>query len=770
MTETRRDSSLAQSPVARQQSSPPRSQGRRYGFACANCRRRKAKCDGSFPVCKKCVTAHETCSYDKRPSVAFAVALQRQLKAYEDRFQQLRTASESDISSLLSNPVVVEKPKGGRARAPSPANADASRHLAELEANDFQEETSIGIDGQVYFYGRTSLYHIDPQKKPRDEAQDDSNLAYGSDIRPEEQNEMAAFLAEISPIMLHELLATYWCWPHHLHCVLVKKVFLRDLHTLGPYVSPFLLSAVLSQAARYSPRPDAKDVGERFAKRALGLLVKDIDRGSSIATLQGLLIFSSRECACGRTSQGWLYSGMAFRMARDLGLHVDPKKLGPLSSQFSGEDLALRQQMFWSCYSWDKTMSLCLGRAPTMLEVIELPTADTLLDGRDADDEIWQPVLVQGSLSESLIRHRALSSTRFAAYCELCTIIQDVLDTLYSRPHRAERDDLLIYLTKTLEKLENWSSRLPRELLVQQDIRAVLCPPLHILLLNLLYHTTVILLCRPYRALSAAAKARCTEAARATDILFTMHVRRFGFRCITWLQTYTMFVACTINVRDLKECQEIGGDTTLAHESGARLDFGMEILRQAESTPSASRCALIISQLLHGQITKNGAPQTTEEGQALSNSMGPPAAATEDKTQPVPDAMKGNGEDTSLSSLPAQPIVQHEPHDQSRHIDFGHAPPLLCPEDSEQDTAPLAYQSEASLGNGPFLGRVHVALDPTLCGNGVETPFRWLPENVCDDGSWMLMDMEFNPNLTYYNPQQVNNSDKGLYTTGDFVK
>ncbi|KAM0512802.1 hypothetical protein ACHAPE_008435 [Trichoderma viride] len=465
---------------------------------------------------------------------------------------------------------------------------------------------------------------------------------------------------------------------------------------------------------------------------------------------------------------------MAFRMAKDLGLHVDPKKLGPLSSQFSDEDLALRQQMFWSCYSWDKTMSLCLGRAPTMLEAIELPTADTLLDGRDADDEIWQPVLVQESLSETFVRHRALSSTRFAAYCELCTIIQDVLDTLYSRPHRAQRDDMLIYLTKTLDNLENWSSRLPRELLVQQDMRAVPCPPLHILLLNLLYHTTVILLCRPYRALSAAAKTRCTEAARATDMLFTMHVRRFGFRCITWLQTYTMFVACTINVCDLKESQEAerpnDSDTTLAHESGARLDFGMEVLRQAGSTPSASRCALIISQLLQGQISKTGVPQTTEQGQALSNSMGPPATATEDKTLPVSAALGESGEGTLLSSLPRQPIVEHESRDRSRHIDFDQASALLCSKNSEQDTAALTYQGGASLGNGPFLGRVNIALDSTLCGNGVETPFRWLPENVCDDGSWMLMDMEFNPDLTYYHPQQIHEADKCSYTPGDFVK
>lgn len=123
-----------------------------------------------------------------------------------------------------------------------------------------------------------------------------------------------------------------------------------------------------------------------------------------------------------------------------------------------------------------------------------------------------------------------------------------------------------------------------------------------------------------------------------------------------------------------------------------------------------------------------------------------------------------------LSSLPEQPIF-HDSRDQSRHISFGHAPPpLLCPENLEQDTAALAYQSEGSLGNGPFLGRVNIALDHTLCSNGVESPFRWLPEHVCDDESWMLMDMEFNPNLTDYHPQQVHDADKCLYIIEDVAK
>ncbi|KAF3064987.1 hypothetical protein GL218_02080 [Daldinia childiae] len=130
----------------------------------------------------------------------------------------------------------------------------------------------------------------------------------------------------------------------------------RDLYSSGSYVTPFLLCTVLAQAARYSTRRDATEVGQTFATRALQLLPSDIDKGSSIPTIQGLLILSARECACGRVSQGWLYSGTAFRMMRDLGIDVSPKKLGHLAKQFTDEELAVRKQVFWSCYTWDKTM------------------------------------------------------------------------------------------------------------------------------------------------------------------------------------------------------------------------------------------------------------------------------------------------------------------------------------------------------------------------------------------------------------------------------
>ena len=51
----------------------------------------------------------------------------------------------------------------------------------------------------------------------------------------------------------------------------------------GPYVTPFLLNAVLAQAARYSDRPEAANQGLALAQRTLNALAAEVDRGSSIA-------------------------------------------------------------------------------------------------------------------------------------------------------------------------------------------------------------------------------------------------------------------------------------------------------------------------------------------------------------------------------------------------------------------------------------------------------------------------------------------------------
>lgn len=117
----------------------------------------------------------------------------------------------------------------------------------------------------------------------------------------------------------------------------------------GKYYSPFLLTVLCAHASRFH---DAK-IGEALIGRARLLLGQEIQKPSSIPTVQALLQLSAREMAYGSMSQAWLYSGMAFRMSTDLGLHHNHGKLLSLG-QLSAEDMEIRRRLFWSCYFWDK--------------------------------------------------------------------------------------------------------------------------------------------------------------------------------------------------------------------------------------------------------------------------------------------------------------------------------------------------------------------------------------------------------------------------------
>jgi hypothetical protein len=132
----------------------------------------------------------------------------------------------------------------------------------------------------------------------------------------------------------------------------------------GPSYSPFLLTVLCAHTARF----DSRELSELLIARARSLLGAEIQRPSSISTAQALLQLSARDLAYGLISQAWLYSGMAFRMVSDLGLHHSTGSIETLGSQ-NAEDFEIRRRLFWSCYFWDKAISLYLGREPVLTDL-----------------------------------------------------------------------------------------------------------------------------------------------------------------------------------------------------------------------------------------------------------------------------------------------------------------------------------------------------------------------------------------------------------------
>lgn len=170
------------------------------------------------------------------------------------------------------------------------------------------------------------------------------------------------------------LLNLHWCWIQPMFNFIYRPAFTRDIQTLGPYYSHTLMNAILSHSIRWARgNPSIKekldslyDGGALFGKHARSLLFDELSAGGqSVPTVQALLLLSAQECSVGNSAQAWIYSGLAFRIVDHLGICIDGRRY-PGSAQLSDEDVEIRHRLFWSCYLWDKLVSLYLGRLPTL--------------------------------------------------------------------------------------------------------------------------------------------------------------------------------------------------------------------------------------------------------------------------------------------------------------------------------------------------------------------------------------------------------------------
>lgn len=162
----------------------------------------------------------------------------------------------------------------------------------------------------------------------------------------------------------------------------------------GPYFSQALINAVLSHSVRWCRDELGMeqllgpfDGGVTFSKWAVEDLFNDIEHGNSkIPTVQALLSLSAQQCGCGNHTQAWLYSSMVFRLIDDIGICIDSKRYADVG-HFSTEDVEVRNRLFWSCYFWDKLISLYFGRAP-MVQNSEISPPRVLMDDT-AEIELW---------------------------------------------------------------------------------------------------------------------------------------------------------------------------------------------------------------------------------------------------------------------------------------------------------------------------------------------------------------------------------------------
>ncbi|KAJ3793146.1 fungal-specific transcription factor domain-containing protein [Lentinula aff. detonsa] len=282
-------------------------------------------------------------------------------------------------------------------------------------------------------------------------------------------------------------------------------------------VTNLLLLSMFSITARFcddeapkSPAGQMWEAGCEYLEKAREILTKIFDR-SRPSTVQSLLLLGYREFGIGSMEQGWIYIGMAIRMAVDLGLHRNSdswKHHG--HNLFSRNESQSRRLIWWACCLTDRYGSVYMGR-PIIIrdEDFDVPLPEIEED----DQELWQPLAsdsieihylptpchiiacqrVTGDLSKIFIFLLVdFISSSFLKVVTLGQIIQKLYPIKVTdiTPRRT--------LLQTFEsQLDRWYLTLPDHL--RYDVASKRnVPPPHVIFLHIRYWGAVLLLNRAF--------------------------------------------------------------------------------------------------------------------------------------------------------------------------------------------------------------------------------------------------------------------------------
>ncbi|KAI9883388.1 MAG: hypothetical protein M1823_004856 [Watsoniomyces obsoletus] len=619
--------------------SPASSKRRCVSSACIACRRRKSKCDGANPACAACASVYGTeCRYDPSSDNRRKGVYKKTIDSLKTRNSTLQTLvqailnySEDEVAGLVRDIRSCESLDDVAESILASGGPDVERQdspLLEVDATSkatFENEMSgkmgeLRLDhGSIRFLGGTSNLLFGGSETEEDEQ------VLSSSKNPPQRNQSSMPVTSWTsvtqdPDLIYHLVHLYFCWHYTFFTTLSRNLFFKDF-TAGrspgghsQHCSPLLVNAILALGCHFTSLPGARadpsnaaTAGDHFFKEAKRLLMEnDEHEKPQLTTVQALALMSVREAGCGREAKGWIYSGMSFRMAYDMGLNLG-------SSVTLDEDIIdARRMTFWGCYLFDKCWSNYLGRQPQLpSSTATVPKIDVF---PDEDAALWYPYTDAGAIQA----RSQPSRTRAVALqiSKLCEISNDLLIYFYHPTHLDRpigKSAELKRLGDIHRRLEVWKKDLPKEmearegalpsvLMMQYDslqpIKALLTPR------SMMYHLLFIHLFRPFLKYNqtttplpahVSPRRQCTQAATSISKLLRLYKRSFGLRySIVNLAVYIAHSACTIHLLNIPD--------PIAKRD---IVYGVRHLEEmADGWPAANRTLRILNILAHRwQIT-----------------------------------------------------------------------------------------------------------------------------------------------------------------------
>ncbi|KAL4802276.1 fungal-specific transcription factor domain-containing protein [Aspergillus unguis] len=556
----------------------PSSKRRCVSTACIACRRRKSKCDGNLPSCAACSSVYHTeCVYDPnsdhrrkgvykkdtdtlRTKNSTLLTLIQALLNYEeeDAFDLVRQIRSCDNLEDVAQSLLNQEKRSSGMSTDATLVEDDSAQADQFESELAGKISNLVLDGSRKFIGGTSnLIFLPPG----------SEL---NEFNPSLDNEegLRSSVTRWTRVtddkrLVDHLLTMYFTWHYPFFTTLSKDLFYRD-YTKGvpsQYCSTLLVNTMLALGCHFSTLPGAREdpdnsatAGDHFFKEAKRLILENDELvNSKLCTVQALALMSVREAGCGREGKGWVYSGMSFRMAFDLGLNLESSSL--VARDLSEEEVDARRITFWGCFLFDKCWSNYLGRQPQFTTANSSACSVEILPSEEST--LWSPYTDTGPRHE----YAQPSRTRTVAVqiFKLSKISGDLMVSFYDLTPTRKPPSKQLELKKLSEihtRLEAWKKDLPKEL----DPREGQLP--QALLMHMLYQLLLIHLYRPFLKYTKSTsplpqhvspRKLCTQAAAAISKLLRLYKRTYGFKQICNIAVYIAHTALTIHLLNMPE-------------------------------------------------------------------------------------------------------------------------------------------------------------------------------------------------------------------------
>ncbi|RAH76607.1 hypothetical protein BO86DRAFT_404540 [Aspergillus japonicus CBS 114.51] len=432
---------------------------RKASTACSHCKRQKARCqipDGAT-ACERCTKRDLSCIFEQDEDMRRKLAHKRKLEKLEEErdvllqlVQTLQDSPDAKATQLLN--LIRSKAPLGEIKLYMDHNVlDRDRETTPLLAEIYERTHGLKEDNK-----RPSSHQV-------------LNIQRLVDIPVYRVPAAPWTTVTTNDELVSHLISLWLTWSHPFYNWIDKELFLRDAQAGkldSQFCSPFLVNCILAEACFHSDYPEAyadpndpDSKGVHFYNEARRIYEK-IEGQLDLPTMQGCGVLFVCMAAMGKDRVGWLYLGHLRSMAEEYTKEHPPPPAGTTPSR-PGKSTA--------------SISLMKHLA------LDRPNRPLLPCDHSADDT-WTPYPRQMDPVQSHI------PCVLNSFCALSEINVDANRKVFASGHKPPRDELEQTLQDVQARLDDWKSRLPLCLALDN-----LSVP-QALSLHMLYHTVVIML------------------------------------------------------------------------------------------------------------------------------------------------------------------------------------------------------------------------------------------------------------------------------------